>query len=245
MSIPTPACTPAARPDPVPRAASPAGAGLWIAPAVWKTRTIRSRLNAPASRRVSHTALDGTERRPHAPQARSLYSSNTTSRVGLVHPLRIRWEKTDRPTSLRSDERSRSPESVFTIPGFGVQLHRNAQKTQGRIPRRLITGQLRSYAAACRTVMPSVVHVTDQYANNRAEVSHQPTRQRERRMRRFTSAAHVQRRRPARAAVCRIPCLIPCLAYVERTRMARPGSDLLEVPGGVLVQQARDQGLVR
>ena len=127
MSIPTPACTPAARPDPVPRAASPAGAGLWIALAVWKTRTIRSRLNAPVSRRVSHTALDGTERRPHAPQARSLYSSNTTSRVGFVHPLRIRWEKTDRPTSLRSDERSRSPESVFTIPGFGVQLHRNAQ----------------------------------------------------------------------------------------------------------------------
>ena len=34
----------------------------------------------------------------------------------------------DRPTSLRSDERSRSPESVFTFPGFGVQLHRNAQK---------------------------------------------------------------------------------------------------------------------
>ena len=100
-------------------------------PAVWKTRTIRSRLNAPASRRVSHTALDGTERRPHAPQARSLYSSNTTSRVGLVHPLRIRWEKTDRPTSLRSDERSRSPESVFTIPGFGVQLHRNAHQCLG------------------------------------------------------------------------------------------------------------------
>ncbi len=40
--------------------------------------------------------------------------------------------------------------------------------------------QLRSYPAACRTVMPSVVHCTDQYANNRAEVSHQPTRQRER-----------------------------------------------------------------
>ena len=129
MSIPTPACTPAARPDPVPRAASPAGAGLWIAPAVWKTRTRRWRLNAPASRRVSHTALDGTKRRPHAPQARSLYSLNTTSRVGLVHPLRNRWEETDRPTSLRSDERSRSPESVFTFPGSGVQLHRNAHTT--------------------------------------------------------------------------------------------------------------------
>ena len=74
-----------------------------------------------------------------------------------------------------------------------VRFFRKLLKTQGRIPRRLITDQLRSYAAACRTVMPSVVHVTDQYANNRAEVSHQPTRQRERQMRRFKSAAHVQR----------------------------------------------------
>ena len=41
--------------------------------------------------------------------------------------------------------------------------------------------------------MPSVVHCTDQYANNRAEVSHQPIRQRERQMRRFKSAAHVER----------------------------------------------------
>ena len=44
-----------------------------------------------------------------------------------------------------------------------------------------------------RTVMPSVVHSTRQYANNRAEGSHQPTRQRERQMRRFKSAAHAQR----------------------------------------------------
>ena len=70
-----------------------------------------------------------------------------------------------------------------------VRFFRTLLKTQGRIPRRLITDQLRCYAAACRTVMPSVVHVTDQYANNRAEVSHQLTRQRERQMRRFKSAA--------------------------------------------------------
>ena len=50
------------------------------------------------------------------------------------------------------------------------RFFRTLLKTQGRIPRRLITDQLRSYAAAGRTVMPSVVHVTDQYANNRAEV---------------------------------------------------------------------------
>ena len=56
-----------------------------------------------------------------------------------------------------------------------------------------ITDHLRSYSAACRAVMPSVLHCTDQYANNRAEVSHQPTRQREHQIRRFTSAAHAQR----------------------------------------------------
>ena len=74
-----------------------------------------------------------------------------------------------------------------------VRFFRTLLKAQGRVPRRLITDQLRSYAAAARTVMPSVVHVTDQYANNRAEVSHQPTRQRERQMRRFKSAAQLQR----------------------------------------------------
>ncbi len=70
---------------------------------------------------------------------------------------------------------------------------RKLLKGQGREPRRLITDKLRSYAAAHRTVMPSVVHRTAQYENNRAEVSHQPARQRERQMRRFKSAAHAQR----------------------------------------------------
>ncbi len=57
----------------------------------------------------------------------------------------------------------------------------------------MITDKLRSYAAAHRIVMPSAVHGTEQYTNNRAEVSHQPTRQRERQMRRFKSPAHLQR----------------------------------------------------
>jgi putative transposase len=66
-------------------------------------------------------------------------------------------------------------------------------KGQGREPRRLVTDKLRSYVAAQRTVMPSVVHDTGRYKNNRAEVSHQPTRQRERQMRRFKSSAQAQR----------------------------------------------------
>src|SRR6266853_1391224 len=63
----------------------------------------------------------------------------------------------------------------------------------GRVPRRLITDRLGSYRAAHRVIMPSVVHDTTRYANNRAEVSHQPTRRRESHMRRFKSAAQAQR----------------------------------------------------
>jgi len=66
-------------------------------------------------------------------------------------------------------------------------------KGQGSEPRWLITDKLRSYGAAHRSVMPSVEHVAARYANNLAEVSHQPTRQRERQMRRFKSAAQAQR----------------------------------------------------
>ena len=74
-----------------------------------------------------------------------------------------------------------------------ARFFRKLLKGQGREPRLLTTDKLRSYSAAHRTVMPSVVHSTTQYENNRAEVSHQSTRQRERQMRRFTSAAHAQR----------------------------------------------------
>jgi putative transposase len=64
---------------------------------------------------------------------------------------------------------------------------------QGGEPRRLVTDKLGSYAAAYRRVMPSVPHDTTRSANNRAEVSHQTTRQRERQMRRFKSATQAQR----------------------------------------------------
>ena len=58
-----------------------------------------------------------------------------------------------------------------------TRFFRKLLKRQGREPRRLITDKLRSYSAAHRTVMPSVIHSTQQYENNRAEVSHQSTRQ--------------------------------------------------------------------
>jgi putative transposase len=73
------------------------------------------------------------------------------------------------------------------------RFFRKLLKGQGDAPRRMVTDKLRSYAAAHRTTLPSVAHDTSQYANNRAEVSHEPIRQRERGMRRFKSMAQAQR----------------------------------------------------
>ena len=73
-----------------------------------------------------------------------------------------------------------------------IRFFRNPLKSQGCVPRRLITDKLRSYPVAHRTMMPSVIHCTEQYANKRAGVSHQPTRLRERQMRRFTFTARAR-----------------------------------------------------
>jgi putative transposase len=74
-----------------------------------------------------------------------------------------------------------------------ARFFRRLLKRSARVPWRLVTDRLGSYGAAHRVVMRSVVHDTTRYANNRAEVSHQPTRRRERHMRGFKSAAQAQR----------------------------------------------------
>ena len=73
------------------------------------------------------------------------------------------------------------------------RFFRKMLKHQGKPPWQLVTDKLRSYPAAHREVFPSVTHRTGQYENNRAEASHQPTRQQERQMRRFKSAGQAQR----------------------------------------------------
>ena len=60
------------------------------------------------------------------------------------------------------------------------------------VPRVLVTDKLASYGVAHREMMGSVTHRKSKYLNNRAENSHQPTRQRERAMKRFKSARHAQ-----------------------------------------------------
>ena len=61
------------------------------------------------------------------------------------------------------------------------------------VPRALITDKLKSYRAAKAELMPSIEHLEQKYQNNRSENSHQPTRLREKVMRRFKSAGHAQR----------------------------------------------------
>ncbi len=61
------------------------------------------------------------------------------------------------------------------------------------VPRVIITDKLGSYGAAKQEVLPSVEHRRHKRLNNRAENSHQPTRQRERTMRGFKSAGQAQR----------------------------------------------------
>ena len=60
-------------------------------------------------------------------------------------------------------------------------------------PRVVVTDRLASYSAPCAELLPNTAHRRDKGMNNRAENSHQSTRERERRMRGFKSARHAQR----------------------------------------------------
>jgi putative transposase len=81
------------------------------------------------------------------------------------------------------------------------RLLRKLLKKQARPPRAMITDKLASYGAAKRELMPGVEHRQHKYLNNRAENSHQPTRRRERQMKRFKSAGQAQRFLSAHARI--------------------------------------------
>ena len=73
------------------------------------------------------------------------------------------------------------------------RLLRKLLKKQMRPPRVMITDKLASYGAAKKELMPGVEHRQHKGLNNRAENSHQPTRRRERQMKRYKSPRHAQR----------------------------------------------------
>ena len=104
---------------------------------------------------------------------------------GKLHYL---WRAVDQDGNVL-DILVQSRRSAKAAKRFFRKLLRGLQYT----PRVIVTDKLRSYAAAKREVLPGVEHRQSRCLNNRAEVSHQPTRRRERHMQQFKSARHAQR----------------------------------------------------
>jgi putative transposase len=99
-------------------------------------------------------------------------------------------------------------------------------RSYGGEPRKIVTDKLRSYGVAHRELMADIIHDTSQYANNRAELSHQPTWVRERVMRgaaprRFKSTKQVQRFLGVHAAVYNLFNLGRHLVSAEHYRKLR------------------------
>jgi len=97
-------------------------------------------------------------------------------------------------------------------------------KSHGGEPRKIVTDKLRSYNVAHRNLIPGAIHDTSQYANNRAELSHQPTRVRERGMRKFKSPKQAQQFLSVHAAVYNLFNLGRHLVRAEHYRTLRISS---------------------
>ena len=82
-----------------------------------------------------------------------------------------------------------------------LKLMRKLMKKQGFIPDAFVTDKLPSYGAALNDLGLSKHHDFGGRKNNRAENSHLPVRQRERRMQRFKSAGSAQRFLSTHAAI--------------------------------------------
>ena len=101
------------------------------------------------------------------------------------------------------------------------QFFKRLLRSHGGEPRKIVTDKLRSYGVAHRDLMPDVIHDTSKYANNRAELSHQPTRVRERGMRRFKSTDQAQRFLAVHSAVFNLFNLGRHMVRAEHYRLLR------------------------
>jgi putative transposase len=104
------------------------------------------------------------------------------------------------------------------------RFFRRLLRSHGSEPRKIVTDKLRSYGVAHRELMPDVIHDNSQYENNRAEQSHEPTRVRERVMRKFKSTGQAQRFLGAHAAVYNLFNLGRHLVRAEHYRNLREGA---------------------
>ena len=108
--------------------------------------------------------------------------------VGINGRLRYLWRAVDQHGNVL-DVLVQSRRNAVAAKRFFRKLLKGLRY----VPRVLVTDKLGSYQVAHRELMSSVEHRRSRYLNNRAENSHQPTRQRERAMKRFKSSRHAQR----------------------------------------------------
>jgi putative transposase len=101
------------------------------------------------------------------------------------------------------------------------RFFRRLLRSHSSEPRKIVTDKLRSYGVAHRELIPGVIYDSSQYANNRAEQSHEATRVRERGMRKFKSVGQAQRFVTAHAAVSNLFNLGRHLVRAEHYRNLR------------------------
>ena len=106
------------------------------------------------------------------------------------------------------------------------RFFRRLLRSHGGEPRKIVTDKLRSYGVAHRELISDTVHNTEQYANNRAEKSHETTRVRERGMRgpasrKFKSSSQAQKFVTVHAAVQNLFNLSRHLVGAEHYRNLR------------------------
>ena len=138
----------------------------------------------------------------------------------------------------------RAVDQAGTVPDILVQGRRDTKaakrllrkllKRQCRAPRVMVTDKPASCGAARREVMPSVEHRRRKGLNNRAENSHQPTRRRERPMKRFRSPGRVPRFLSAHDGIDNLFLLhrsqVPAVQYrADRTRAFQVWAELTGV----------------
>ena len=128
----------------------------------------------------------GRLRRRHAGFGDTFYIDEVFVRIG--GKLRYLWRAVDQDGDV-FDVYVQGRRDAKAAKRFFRRLIRR----HGQAPWKVVTDKLDSYGVAHRDLIPGSIHVTDRYANNRAEQSHEATRFRERGMRRFRSAAHAQR----------------------------------------------------
>ena len=153
-------------------------------------------------------------KRRHAGFGDTFYIDEVFVRIdGLQHYL---WRAVDQDGEIVDVfvQRRRDGKAAKRFFNRLLKMHRDE-------PRKIVTDKLRSYGVAHRELTPDVIHDTSQYANNRAELSHQPTRVRERVMRRFKSMQQAQRFLKVHAAVCNIFNLGRHLVSAKHDRLFR------------------------